>query len=371
MNRNDDNTSDASTDSVLLELAAHPLSSINPPIRDLPDLLDSLIASESHLREKIHICDKKAGDLAKQTRLVRSRADDLVKANEHLQKIDQLSSVARISEYKIYQSHIFLLRHMVWQLSFLVSKFLVEFKEHLERLGTAHKHVFGEFLGERHDHLGIETADSESMTCSDGCDWYLRNGPYEWTKKPYTKEWWKELNDTDWDWIRVREHIKNTIAETRKIIMNIDMFYGNVEKFLPAWVWYDDPKTWEVKGEIESVEGVDDEKKGEVKLKIKFVKTEQMKNNERMAAEQKQRQQWIEEGMRPSEAATKPVNIEIEAIGIQSIDEKVVFDGEAVTPDWNNGGKHQRVGSWLNWWGFGRWLDDFRAARKETVRFPA
>jgi len=369
----DDIVNDASTDSVLLELAAHPLSSINPPPRDLPDLLDCLIASDSHLREKLHLCDKMKHDLGNQTRLIRKRAEDFDNANRHLINRVPLSSLtSKNSEYMIPSAHSFLLCHMVWQLSFLVSKFAVDFKDHLEQLSTAHKHIFGEFLGERHDHPGIEIADSTSMTCSDSCDWYFCNGPYEWSKKPYTKEWWKELNDTDWDWIRVREHIKNTIAETRKAIMNLDMFHGNIVKFLPPWVWYDDPNTWGVKGEIVNVEGINGERKGEVKLRIWFEKTDQMRTNERIAAENKQRQQWVAEGMHQSEAATKPVNIEINAIAIQLIDEKAIFDGQAMTPDWDNGGKHCRVGSWMNWWGFGQWLDNLKAARaKEKAQLFA
>ncbi|KAJ9663810.1 hypothetical protein H2198_000570 [Neophaeococcomyces mojaviensis] len=368
MDPDNDNKSDNSADSVLLELAAHPLNSINPPPRDLPDLLDSLLLSEIRAKAKIDLCNQMTGDLVKQAGLIRRRSDDLLAANSHFESKTKLSEISsKNKEYRFFRLHSFLLKHMMLQFAFLISKFDGGFKKHLEGLITAHNHLFKEFFGQRHHHPGIELADSKAMTCTDGCDWYFHNGPYEWTKKPYTNQWWNEMNGTDWDWIRVREHIKNTIAETRKAIMNLDMFYGNVEKFLPAWVWYDNLTTWIVEEETENIEGDNAETNEEMRLMIRYVKTDEAITAERITAERRQRQHWVQEGMDQNEAARKPVDIAIDHIGVQAISEKVVFDGEAITPDWNNGGKHCKVGSWLNWWGFRHWFDDFKAEQAKQA----
>ena len=358
----EDEASDTlSEDSLVLELAAHPLSSPNPPPQDLPDLSDELITSEAEVRRRWVMCDQLVHKLAKRVINVKKRLEllrqaypqyctDAMKAKKGWKTNPHLCFCACEEMYQ----------RMFMQANFMHYCLTRRIKPLLQQHLKAHKNVFDALLGDRHDHRGIDVADSKTLQCGPDCNWYIEHGPYEWTKRPYTHEWWKEMNGTNWDWVSMRQHITEVTTEARDNgIVKADMLVSNARKYVPVWFWYEKFQTWSPHVEVLRVQNENGSMEEKVGCKIRFDKTEVMMKKER---EYKLDQAKHQGGVRDStgkEGTEDESGVEVSAVGEWNIDPAVVFDGHAYSPDDGNGGQLTSIGSWLGCLGYQQWSDSY------------
>lgn len=226
----------------------------------------------------------------------------------------------------------------------------------------AHKDIFDALLGDRHDHRGIEVASSRHLQCTPGCNWYVEHGPYEWTKRPYTSQWWEEMNDTDWDWVRMRQHITDVLANARgKAIVVANIFLSNAQIYVPFWFWYEKYETWSPWIQVLPVQNEDSVAEEKVVCQIRFEKTKAIIEEERLRKLEQLRQDRGEEEDTAGAGTLDDTVVEVDAVGKQEIDPAVVFDGDAYLPDFNNRTQPTSIGSWLDWWGYQKWSDSYNS----------
>ncbi|KAK5311468.1 hypothetical protein LTR70_008759 [Exophiala xenobiotica] len=361
----DDGSSDSSSvDSLVLGLAAHPLSSPNPPPQDLPDLLDGVIASEAELRRKWVVCDQLANKLVKRVVNVKQRLETLRQAYpQYRTNMAHSKRGPKTKDRMCFQAGEELYQRMFMQTSFMHNCLTRNLKVLLQRQMKAHKDIFGTLLGGRHDHRGIEVANSRALQCAPGCNWYAEHGPYEWTKQPYTDQWWEEMNDTNWDWVRMRQHMSDTIANARgKAILVADMFFSNARTHVPVWFWYEKYETWSPFIDVRRVQNENGSVEERVVCKIRFEKTEAIMEKERSYKREQTRRERSTQDDAAEEGIRDDSVVEISAVGEREIDPAVVFDGDAYSPDFNNGGQPMSIGSWLDCLGYQKWLNSYSGA---------
>lgn len=369
----DDGSSDSSSvDSLVLELAAHPLSSPNPPPQDLPDLLDGVITSEAELRRKWVICDQLANKLVKRVVNVKQRLQTLRQAYpQYRTNMTQPKRGPKTKDRMCFQACEELYQRMFMQTSFMHNCLTRNLKVLLRRQMKAHKDIFDALLGGRHDHYGIEVANSRTSHCAPGCNWYAEHGPYEWTKQPYTNQWWEEMNDTNWDWVRMRQQISDTIANARdNALLVADMFLSNARTHVPVWFWYEKYEIWSPFIELRRMQNENGSLEEKVVCKIRFEKTKAIMEKERLYKREQMRQERSKQDGAAGEGTMNDSVVEINAVGEQDIDPAVVFDGDAYSPDFNNGAQPTSIGSWLGCLGYQKWLNSCSSAADQHSNAP-
>lgn len=357
------------TDRLVLELAAHPLSSCNPPPRELPDLLDSLIASESRLEGQVTVIDKLAIGLSRRIEDLRKRLQKLRAENLHFKTNTNTMNLATDSESvnkrRIFEAQERVLQRMCLQIAFIHHTFVQKIRVMTISIIKAHRDIFDEFLGEKHNHAGIQIANSSTLSCTPDCDWYQEHGPFEWSKKPYSNGWWKEMNHTDWDWLRMKEHFAETVTTSGgRIIAMFEMLQGNSMKFVPSWFWADDFETWTLHGRVESVKNTEGRVERQVVIKVRFNKTPAMIEHETVKKLNELKKTQAEQqkaGASDTSQPTDGITIEIGKVGEMIIDETFAFNGLASKPGLDGQGP-QRI-RWLVWWGFEKWYAEHFSKR--------
>lgn len=338
------------------EIAANSLNSLNPPPKDLPDLLDKLLRSDTALRDRREACDKLSLDLA-------SRLDDLRNRLENLRR--------KFPEWRSDNPNCFLgpkdkhhlafalqeavYTRMISQVSFMHNVAHARLPVSLEKQRVECKYIFEAFLGDRHDHPGIEIANSAHLHCVDGCRWYFEHGPYEWTKKPYSNEWWAGMNQTDWDWVKMRKHVEDLIQDiTSKHLRTADEFQYHIRQFVPSWLWKGDTQRWGLQTRFRIVEDQDGCKQVHGNVFISYQKSQidmEQEHARKVAALVKQREQ--EDMDNPTDIDIK--GVVIEPMGTFDINNFTIFDGEMLVADWEQAARVP-AGSWLSHWGYDRWI---------------
>ncbi|KAK5949646.1 hypothetical protein OHC33_009243 [Knufia fluminis] len=355
----DDSASDTSSvEAHALQLAAHPLSSVNPPPPDLPDLLDKLIASDAELRKKWTVCDQIVTKLLKRVPNIKQKLEGLRQAHPHYRTdVARSKPGRRTKQRKCFEACEQLYQRMFMQTSFMHYCLTRKTKPLLQQHMKAHKDIFDALLGGRHDHRGIELANSRRLQCAPACNWYAEHGPYEWTMQPYTNQWWEAMNNTQWDWVRMRQHIADTMtnAQTKGIVV-ADIFLSNAQKYVPFWFWYEKYESWFPRVDIIRIQNENDVEEEKFVCKVLFEKTEAIMEKERLWKIEQLRQVRSEQEEANEESATTDAHVEVDPLGERDLDLAVVFDGNAYSPDFNNGAQPTSMGSWLNWWGFEKWL---------------
>jgi len=369
----DDGSSDSSSvGSLVLELAAHPLSSTNPPPQDLPDLLDRVIASEAEMRRKWVVCDQLANKLVKRVGNVKQRLDVLRQAYpQYRTDMTQLDRGPKTKDRTCFLACEELYQRMFMQTSFMHNCLTRNIKILLQRQMKAHKDIFDALLGDRHDHRGIEVANSRTLRCASGCDWYAKNGPYEWTRRPYTNQWWEQMNDTNWDWVRMRQHIAETIADARgKAVLIADTFLSNARTHVPIWFWYEKYETWSPFIEVRRVQTESGPPEEKVVCKVRFEKTKAIMEKEQLYKREQLRQKRSEHDCAAEKGNLDLSVVETNAVGEQDIDPAVVFDGDAYSSGFNNGDQPTSFGSWLDCLGYQDWLNNYTSTMKQQQTVP-
>ena len=225
--------------------------------------------------------------------------------------------------------------------------------------------MFDVMLGARHDHPGIEVANSDTLHCIDNCDWYSHHGPYEWSKQPYTDAWWAEMNDTDWDWLRVREYADKLVEDAKKKpIAAVNNLSAHIRQFVPFWFFQKDANAWKLQGK-ENMWEEDGHQHSTFYIIVAYRKPEEMIQAEREQLLEQSKQQQ-EEGTGDGESQCVDGKTEVDPIGVNIIEPSIVFDGEATRPDWENGGELRGIGSWLHYWGIESWIE--KHTSKKEVR---
>lgn len=327
----DDEFSDSSSvGSLVLELAAHPLSSTNPPPPDLPDLLDRVIASEAEMRRKWVVCDQLANKLVKRVGNVKQRLDVLRQAYpQYRTDMTQLKRGPETKDRMCFLACEELYQRMFMQTSFMHNCLTRNIKTLLQRQMKAHKGIFDALLGDRHDHRGIEVANSRTLQCASGCDWYAKNGPYEWTRRP------------------------------------ADMFLSNARTHVPIWFWYEKYETWSPFIEVRRVQTESGPSEEKVVCKIRFEKTKAIMEKEQLYKREQLRQKRSEHDCAAEKGILDLSIVEINTVGEQDIDPAVVFDGDACSPGFNNGVQPTSVGSWLNVLGYQDSLNNYTSTMNQ------
>jgi len=363
------NLSDTSLiNSPVLELAAHPLNSTNPPPPDLPNLLDNLIASEAELRRKWVVCDQLVDKLVRRVPHLKQRLESLRQAHpQYRTNISRLKQTRKSKQRMCFETCEELYQRMFMQTSFMHYCLTRKTKAVLQQHMKAHKDIFDTMLGHRHDHRGIEIANSRKLQCVPSCDWYDEHGSYEWAKQPYTNWWWQEMNNTNWDWVKMRLHITDTIDNARaKAILAADMFLSNAQAHVPFWFWYEKYETWSPWIEVLLVQneyGIDEER---IVCKIRFEKTGAIMEKERLyKLEQLMHERAEHEGF-DQPGLIDDTDLNVDAVGERNIDHVVVFNGDAYSSGFNHSGQPTCIGSWLDWWGYQKWLDTYRSILQQS-----
>lgn len=357
----DNNSDDGVTRRIVQALAAHPLSSCNPPPRELPDLLDSLIANDSRLREQAVRIEKVGEGLTRRIVNLKQRVQQLQAANAHLKKDVQTADPNKASEVskerRLFETQERVLQTMCLQTAFIHYTFLHKIKGMTLSTLKSQNDILNEFLGQRHAHPGIGIADSTKMLCVPGCEWYQKHGPYEWSKKPYTNSWWEEMNHTDWDWLRIKEHISTAVSVGGgKAIATYDTMQANSMKFIPSWFWAEDFETWTLHGETETVENTEGDPEDKIVIKVRFNKSTaqiQQETANRTKETNKARTGKGDAETDSNHPSTSDGTISIDKVGETVIDERFVFDGIASMAGGDKGGSQQI--RWLVWWGYEKW----------------
>ncbi|KAK5101084.1 hypothetical protein LTS08_004690 [Lithohypha guttulata] len=347
MNDTDDEDNTFSLAENVLDAAIHPLSSVNPPPIDLPDLLDSLIDSESKLVGKIELCDQLADGLARRILHIRNKLERLQRRYpEWRSKVNPYADgVPRKNKSKM-------------QVAFEQQE--VVFSRMLMQLNFLHFCLFTRFLGERHSHPGIEIANSRHLHCVDGCEWYLLHGPYEWSEQPYGKLWQAEMNHTNWDWVAVRKHINDLIENSRaKASDNVDLLHSHLLKFVPFWFWVEDYESWTLQAKISARADEQGRKLERITTVVRYQKStgqlEQELERARTVVQQKKEQ--------TGEECTTPTIDDIDPFGVQDLHPHIVFDGKVFIREWAEGAEAKVIDSWLDYWGFQQWLRQMQPTR--------
>lgn len=365
----DNSKSDRSSwDATVLELAGHPLSSINPSPEDLPDLLDKAITNETELRKRLERCETTSECLGRQIISLKERLDN---TRGELSRRSEAANGYRVRNPKrqsrsALEAHDTVLTRMLFQTVFMQHCLSETFRGLLQHHIKSHKEIFDTFLGERHDHPGIEIASSEFLYCVEGCDWYFIHGPYEWTKKPYSNVWREEMNSTDWDWFRVRQHIEEVLEDTKsKALDVVDLFHAHVKRFVPYWFHAESLQSWTL------LSGVQKVRDPSGLVKVKNVVVARFSKSESAIKEEKHRKlEELNKGRMTKEGLTGAITVEdtdvaVDPVGMQLIDPNIVFDGIASAPDWDDGAHPKSLGSWLNYWGYHGWHQKY-SANKST-----
>lgn len=334
------------------EVAANPLNSLNPPPRDLPDLIDKLLSSDAALSSRIEGCNQVAYKLRDRLFDLRDRRENLRQRfpqwrSDNPQKLQGPKDKHRLA----FESQEAIFTRMISQVDFLSNFTLARLPLRLMSQRSACEHVFAVFLGDHHDHRGIEIANSAHLHCVDGCRWYFEHGPYEWSKKPFSNQWWAEMNHTDWDWVKVRKHIEDLVTSINSThVRAADDFQHHFRKFMPAWFWEGEINRWGLRTRFRVTEDRQGAKRIQTNVFIVYSKTqyeEQRELAQVVAAMIKQREQ---EGVEnPSDFDTR--FIPIQPVGTCDIDNKSVFDGVITVDDWDLAVSVPQE-SWLKHWGY-------------------
>lgn len=362
MNGEEDPRNDSLTNRLVLGLAAHPLSSCNPPPPELPDLLDSLIASEERLTYQLILIQKVGSGFVRRIRDLKNRVQRVRAAKADLERGGQTPDANVASKLskdrRILEAQELVLQKMCLQIAFILETFTVKIRQMTNSTIKAHRDIFDEFLGQRHSHPGIQVADSTKLLCTPDCEWYQKHGPYEWSKKPYTNLWWEEMNNTDWDWLRIKEHIAAAVtAGGGQIIAMFEQLQANSQKFVPSWFWNEDFETWTMHADMESVKNTEGHLEDKVVVKVRFNKSVAMIQQEtvnklkEMEKAQNKQENAAAKSSVPSLAGT---TVEIDKIGETVIDQDLVFDAWSPSLAGLERGGPPKV-RWLVWWGFERW----------------
>lgn len=352
-------------DHIMARLAAHPLNSCNPPPPEMPDLFDSLIASEGRLKIHITKCNsmsnktsKRVEDLSQRLRILRAKNTHFKTEIWNKSHKGTAKSPAQV-KFEIEEQ---ILQKMATQIAFVHYIFMNKIRAAALSTLKAHRDIFTEFLGERHDHQGIEVANSLELSCTLDCDWYQKHGPYEWSKKPYSNSWQQEMNQTDWDWVRIKEHITAAITVGGgKVAAMYDTFYANTMKFIPPWFWADNFDTWTIQGELQ--DGVND--KGEHERKpvgrVRFIKSSAMIEQEKTKILE------VAKNYQGEKSADDNTSTDIKKTGETFLDIRYVFDSEARMP---GPGGQVRFVRWMKWWGIEKWYTEFFNKENVQNRLP-
>lgn len=361
---NQEDNENAIANRLILGLAAHPLSSCNPPPPELPDLLDSLIASEARLEEQIAAIEHAGKGLVRRINDVQFRVQRLRAANSHLksnlEEGDKDAQSERLVQRRIFEAKERVFSKMWIQIIFVHFMFTQKIRGMTISTIKAHRDIFAEFLGERHNHPGIQVANSLTLSCAPGCDWYQKHGPYEWSKKPYSNAWLEEMNNTDWDWLRIKEHIAAAIeVGGGKVISMFQMLQSNSVRFIPGWFWAENFETWTLHGEVEPISSSEGKVENQVTVKVRFNKSAATIQQEKA----KKLCEMIKGGFHDPASSDDPV-IEIDEVGEMTIDQSFVFDGIASKMAPN--GRGQEDVRWLIWWGYEKWYATTMKSRAES-----
>lgn len=367
---NNEGSEDGWVNQLVLGLAAHPLSSCNPPPPELPDLLDSLIASEARLEEQVAVIDNVGRGLVRRIDNIKKRVCQLREANSYLKAdlnaTEDKDSNELLTQRQIYEAKERVLSKMWLQVMFIYTMFSQKVRGMTISTIKAHRDIFAGFLGERHNHPGIQVADSSKLSCAPGCDWYQKHGPYEWSKKPYSNAWLEEMNNTDWDWLRIKDHLTSAITVGGgKAIAVYQMLQANSTHHIPCWFWSEDFDTWTLHGEVERPEKSETGGEHQVIIKVRYNKSQATMKQEKV----RKLNEMIKAGLHDPTQATEDPVVEIEKVGEMIIDKTFVFDGMAskATPN----GHGQVNVRWLVWWGFEKWHAELMKARSGNQTIDA
>ena len=201
----------------------------------------------------------------------------------------------------------------------------------------AHVEIFDELLGKRHNHVGIEVANSGHAYCVDGCRWYFEKGPFEWSKRAYSDAWWAEMNGTEWDWVRMRTYIEDVVRDGERGDGGVEMFETHLRRFVPRWFW--ESEEWEMCPKIRIVKGEDGRKRTRLACWIRYRKSEGEVIEER------------DKLMKAMGREGGDEDVKIEPFGTYVMLVNDVFDAEAYVHDWEEA-ELKSIGKWLSYWGF-------------------
>lgn len=352
---------ESSADPILLEVAANPLNSLNPPPPDLPDLLDSLISSDAVLQNKLRHCRGAAEEISSrvedvQTRLRTLRSKFPRYSSDNPYRIEELNNKTYIAfklQERIYD-------RMLKQVAFLFHVAHEQLPETIQNLRIQHQHIFNEFLGRQHNHPGIEIANSDHLHCVDGCGWYFEHGPFEFSKKPYSNEWWADMNQTVWDWVKLREHIEELIKTASQSVNEVDLFIEQLRKQVPKWFWAGGTHKWSLTTNFRKGQDADGITRIQVNGLALYPKTEKEMEEEHSQKLQVLVQKLQAEGRPVDQESIAAKQIVIDPTGNAFINDQFVFDGKLEVVDWNKA-RNVSKGSWLAHWGYIEWLTDFLA----------
>lgn len=350
----DRNNEDAVANRLVLGLAAHPLNSCNPPPPELPDLLDALIASEARLEEQVSLIEHVDKGLARRIQDLQKRVHQLRVANSQARVEVSTTgtgpNVELLNKRRMFEAQDRVLLKMCAQVIFIHATFTQKIRGMAISAIRAHRDIFAEFLGERHNHPGIQVANSSTLSCAPGCNWYQKHGPYEWSRKPYSNSWWEEMNNTDWDWVRMKEHFAAAITIAGgKVMALYQLLQANSMRFVPSWFWSEEFESWTMHADMENIENVKGDREHKVVIKVRY--------NKPAAAIERERAQKLDEmkksGMQEPTQPTDTIMVDIDPVGETIIDQNLVFDGLA-TKSTSSQHSQENV-RWLLWWGFEKW----------------
>lgn len=350
---NADESDDSSND---FEIAANPLNSLNPPPKDLPDLLDGLLVSDSGLHNKLQCCANLSEEIGNRVADLQRRLENLRSKFPQWRSDEPQQVEGPRDKHRLafgVQEAIYV--RMLSQISFLYHVAHRQLPHVITEQRKQVKHIFDAFLGDLHDHHGIEIANSAHLHCVEGCRWYFESGPYEWTKKPYSHEWWAEMNHTNWDWVKMRKHIEDLMKNTAsKQIRAVNDFETHIRRFVPPWFWRGETHRWGLQSRFRIIEkeGV---KKVHMNVFVSYQKTEQEMEQEhakRLAVlvQQQREQEGVE-----NETSIDTYSIVIEPMGAVNVNNNTIFDDELFVADWEQAASTPK-GSWLKYWGYDTWL---------------
>lgn len=358
----DQDQDETSIDPIVLALAAHPLNSCNPPPREMPDLFDSVIASEARLNLLIAKYDKVACEIDQRLANIKERLQQLRAKNGHCTKthVQGEREIGPSRKHLIFQAEERVLRKMYLQLAFLHYNFATKFRRLAVMTVQAHHDLFDEFLGQKHDHAGIEVANATKLSCATNCSWYQKHGPYEWSKKPYSDQWWEEMNHTDWDWIRIKDHIVAAVSVgSARLFAMYDTLHATARKFVPSWIWAEDFRTWTIHGDVESFRNIEGRTEQKIVIKARFNKStaamEQEKAKKLDEIKKMRLARGEVDGQELKQSLDKIV-VDVDKIAEMVIDQGLVFDGMGQVP--GSKGQGPQSARWLVWWGFEKWCSE-------------
>lgn len=177
------------------------------------------------------------------------------------------------------------------------------------------------------------------------------------------------MNHTDWDWLRIKEHISAAVTVGGgKVTAMYEMLQANAQKFVPSWFWSEDFENWTMHGDVESVKNKEGVVERKVVVKVRFNKSGpaiQRETVEKLKEMNKIQKQQGNGGVEISQQLIDSTAAEVEKIGETIIDENLVFDAMASMTGVDRGGGPQQV-RWLTWWGFEGWHAE--AVQKRAAR---